>query len=106
MIAIKNLCNGKIIFCTFISQLKLKIMNNETENIFLQRAALMGVIAAIIENQEERTFDEIKHACINFITDLFEQGISVGDEIEADVINKCKSFFEQQIAVETVKELI
>lgn len=81
-------------------------MNNETENVFLQRAALMGVLAAIIESQEERTFTEVKYACINFIMDLLEQGVSVGDEIEIDIISKCQSFFEQQLAVETVKEII
>ena len=81
-------------------------MKNETTNIFLQRATLFGAFSAILETQEDKTIDEVKQACVALVAYLMKQEIIVGDEIEIDVINRCKNYVDQQIAVETVKELI
>lgn len=81
-------------------------MNNEMTITQLQRAALFGAFSAILETQEDKTIDEIKIAICNLMEHLIEHEIIIGDEIEIDVITRCKNYVEQQIAVETVKELI
>ncbi len=81
-------------------------MNNKMTNIRLQRAVLFGAFSAILETQEEKTLHDIKWAFVNMMENLIEQEVIFGDEIEVDVLTKCKDFIEQEIMLENIKEII
>ena len=77
-----------------------------TENIALQRAALMGLITAILDDQGEKTLQEIKSHITNTITFLVESEVMVGDPIDLWVVRATRKYLEQEIAVDQVKDLL
>lgn len=78
-------------------------MNNKEG---LQRAALMGVVSAILMEQEDMTGRQIKDKLLDLFQFLIESEVLVGDAIEALTIQACKEYCEQMIAVEEANEIL
>jgi len=78
----------------------------KTENIALQRAALMGLITAILDDQGEKTLTEIKDRIVNTVSFLIEAEVMVGDGIDYVTTKAAKRHMEQEIALGQVKDLL
>lgn len=77
-----------------------------TENIALQRAAFMGLITAILDDEGEKTLTEIKDRIVNTVSFLIETDAMVGDGIDYMTITAAKHYMEQEIALDQVKDLL
>lgn len=78
----------------------------KTENIALQRAALMGLITAILDDEGEKTLTEIKDRIVNTVSFLIEAEVMVGDGIDYMTTTAAKRYMEQEIALGQVKDLL
>lgn len=78
----------------------------KTENIALQRAALMGLITAILDDEGEKTLNQIKNHITDTMITLIDIQAIVGDPIEAITVDALKRHLEQEIALDQVKDLL
>ena len=76
------------------------------ENVSLQRAALMGLITAILEDQGEKSLTEIKDRVVSTVSFLIESGAMVGDAIDYMAARAARRHMEQEIALDQVKDLL
>lgn len=78
----------------------------KTENIALQRAALMGLITAILDDQGEKTLVQIKDRIVDTVSFLIEIEAMVGDGIDHVATTSARRHMEQEIALSQVKDLL
>ena len=78
----------------------------KTENIALQRAALMGLITAILDDQGEKTLVQIKDRIVDTVSFLIEIEAMVGDGIDYVATTSARRHMEQEIALGQVKDLL
>jgi len=78
----------------------------KTENIALQRAALMGLITAILDDQGEKTLVQIKDRIVDTVSFLIEAEVMVGDGIDYVAAKAARRHMEQEIALGQVKDLL
>ena len=76
------------------------------KNIVLQRACLMGLITAILDDQGEKSLREIKNSITDTLSHMIEMNIMVGDFIDIQTVRAAKQCIEQEIAVDQVKDLL
>lgn len=76
------------------------------ENIPLQRAGLMGLITAILHDEEEKTVQEIKQKIVASIAHMIQADAMVEDVIEMFVLDAAKEFCEQEEALNNVKGIL
>jgi hypothetical protein len=75
-------------------------------NAAMQRAALMGIIAAILEDEVTETAQSIKTRICCSLGEMIDRDIMVKDFIDVHVVAAVKNFLEQEIAVEEAKDII
>lgn len=70
-----------------------------------QRAALMGFIANLLE-QDDLTLPEIQTGVCSMLSSLIDLGVMVGDEIDARTMQSAQNHIQQQLAVEEVSNIL
>lgn len=88
-------------------------MANEKEtkhgehNVGVQRAAVLGLLCNIL-NQEEESFtvEHVKRAIVHVIGDMIDDGHMVGDIIDLHVAKCCKDYIEKAGAVEAARDIV
>ena len=70
-----------------------------------QRAALMGFIANLLE-QDDLTLVEIQTGVCSMLSTLIDLGVMVGDEIDARTMQSAQTYLHQQIAIEEVNGIL
>ena len=78
---------------------------NET-NVAIQRACLMGLLTAILEDEGEKSLREIKDAITESLSHMIEANIMVGDFIDVQTIRAAKQYMEQEMALNEAKNLL
>ena len=81
-------------------------MNPNESNVAKQRAALMGIVSAILMDEGEKSAREIKNAITSTLTYLIDSDAMVGDAIDMMTIQAAKQFCEQEIAVELANDIL
>ena len=76
------------------------------KNIILQRACLMGLITAILDDQGEKSLREIKDSITDALSHMIEADIMVGDFIDYQTVKAAKQHMEQEGAVIAAKNLL
>ena len=76
------------------------------KNIILQRACLMGLITAILDDQGEKSLREIKDSITDALSHMIEADIMVGDFIDYQIVKAAKQHMEQEGAVIAAKNLL
>ena len=76
------------------------------ENVSKQRAALMGLITAILRDEEEKSMTEIKKIVTQTLAYLIQQDSMVGDFIDYMTVDACKEFCEQEQALDDARNLL
>ena len=105
-------------FSVLNNQLKIKVMANEPNEqeepsmehhlmmSSFQRAGIMGLIAAIMSDSDETPLNTVKQKIAATFGRMIAMDIMVKDQIELEVLKLCKSFLEQEVAVEEAKEIL
>ena len=75
-------------------------------NIILQRACLMGLVTAILDDQGEKSLREIKDSITDALSHMIEADIMVGDFIDYQTVKAAKQHMEQEGAVIAAKNLL
>jgi len=75
-------------------------------NIILQRACLMGLLTAILDDQGEKSLREIKDSITDALSHMIETDIMVGDFIDFQTVRAAKQHMEQEGAVIAAKNLL
>jgi len=78
----------------------------DVKNIPLQRACLMGLVTAILDDQGEKSLREIKDAITDALSHMIEADIMVGDLIDISTVRAAKQHMEQESAVIAAKNLL
>lgn len=84
-------------------------MQNQDEHLIQaakQRAGLMGLINALLEEEQELTLNQIKGKIVRCVSGLVLLDAMVGDEIDYEVVETCKSYLESEQALEDVRDLL
>lgn len=84
-------------------------MQNQDEHLIQaakQRAGLMGLINALLEEEQELTLTQIKLKITTCLSGLVVLDAMVGDEIDFEVIGACKTFLEGEQALDDVRDLL
>lgn len=71
-----------------------------------QRAALMALIACILEAEDNVTLQEIKDQTVNLLSRMVDKGHMIGDQIDIHVIESAKQYCELEVAIEQVNDII
>lgn len=71
-----------------------------------QRAALMALVACIIEAGEDVTLQELKDQTVNLLSRMVDKGHMVGDQIDIHVIELAKQYCEMECAIDQVNTLL
>ena len=79
---------------------------NEDEKKLLQRAAMMGLLTALLEDERERTMKEIKLAVLDCLSTMTEFECRVGDFIETLAFEAALQFAQEEKALLDVKEIL
>lgn len=79
---------------------------SQEEKMLAQRAAVMGLLAAFLEQEEEKTMKDVKSAILTCLTTLSEFDCMVGDWIEFNTLQAAKQHCEEELALEAVKEML
>lgn len=80
--------------------------NPSEENIPRQRAAFMGLITAIMRDENETPLVEIKRRCANAFAYMIDQDVMVGDLIDVMTAEVMQEFCEQEKALEDARNLL
>ena len=78
----------------------------DVKNIPLQRACLMGLVTAILDDQGEKSLREIKDSITDALSHMIEADIMVGDIIDVTTVRAAKQHMEQEMALNEVKSLL
>jgi hypothetical protein len=78
----------------------------DVKNIPLQRACLMGLVTAILDDQGEKSLREIKDSITDALSHMIEADIMVGDFIDVTTVRAAKQHMEQEMALNEVKSLL
>ena len=79
----------------------------DKENIFRQRAALMGLLVSIFrDNSEGLTALQIKNHCAQALSYMIEQNLMVGDFVDLMTVEACQEFCEQEKAIEDANDIL
>jgi len=78
----------------------------DVKNIPLQRACLMGLVTAILDDQGEKSLREIKNAITDALAHMIETDVMVGDPIDIITVRAAKQHMEQESALNEVKNLL
>lgn len=74
-------------------------MFNPEEKIRLQRAAVMGLLACLLDEKRELTMAEVKEKILTVLDSILVFDATVGDFIDATVFDAAKECAEQEMAV-------
>lgn len=80
--------------------------NPSEENIPRQRAALMGLITAIMKDENETPLVEIKRRCANAFAYMIDQDAMVGDIVDILTAEVMQEFCLQEKALEDARNLL
>ena len=80
-------------------------MTNE-EKISLQRAAIIGLLTGLLEEEQDRTMKEVKSAILSCLASLTLFDCMVGDIIDQSFMQAAKQHCEEELALEAVKEML
>jgi hypothetical protein len=78
----------------------------DAKNIPLQRACLMGLVTAILDEEGEKSLCEIKNAITDALAHMIEIDVMVGDPIDIITVRAAKQHMEQESALNEVKNLL
>lgn len=81
-------------------------MQERSIQVEKQRAALMGLITSILQEEQELSLIEIKLRVANAIALMIDLDSMVADEIDFHTVGACKTFLEGEQALENVKDLL
>ena len=76
------------------------------KNIILQRACLMGLVTAILDDEGEKSLREIKDAIADALAHMIQADIMVGDLIDISTVRAAKQHMEQEMALNEAKNLL
>lgn len=71
-----------------------------------QRAAVMGLLTAILEDGEERSMKEIKDRILHTLDTLLDFEMVVGDFVDKLTFEAAQQHCQEQMALEAVQELL
>ena len=71
-----------------------------------QRAALMGLFLAILQEEADLTIDQVKDKLVSMFATLIELGVVVDDEIDMEVAKGCRDYCKQGLALQQLKDLL
>lgn len=80
-------------------------MTNE-EKMLMQRAALMGFISAVLEDEGEKTLDEIKAGILSCLSTINEFDCRVHDFIEDMTFNAANHYCDGLDALNEVDRIL
>ena len=80
-------------------------MTNE-EKMCMQRAAIMGLLTAMLEDDQERTMKEIKDKILSCLNTIMDFDLIVGDFIDKNVFEAAERHCQEQIALDEVNEIL
>lgn len=72
----------------------------------LQRAALMGLILGMLREEEECSLVDIKLKIAGAIGLMITTGVMVGDFIDTEVADECKSVLQAESLVRDIREFL
>lgn len=72
----------------------------------MQRAAIMGLLTAMLEDQEEKTMKEVKGRILSCLNTIIDFDLIVGDFIDKNVLEAAKQHCQEQIALEEVDKIL
>lgn len=84
-------------------------MEERTQEDFLkiaaQRAMLLGLVSALLQNEEEMSVTELRSQILNILSAFIDLGIVLGDEIEVYTMVAAKKAATAELALEEAVSL-
>jgi len=71
-----------------------------------QRAAWLGVIVGILQEDEETTIATIKLLIAHSFANMIERGVVVEDALDAIVADACKTVLASEMAVQATQDIL
>lgn len=78
----------------------------DEEKMLGQRAAVMGLLTNLLEQEEELTMKDIKSSILTCLTTLAVFDCMVGDWIEQNTLQAAKQHCDEELALEAVREML
>lgn len=76
------------------------------EKMCMQRAAIMGLLTAMLEDQEEKTMKEVKDKILSCLNTIMDFDLIVGDFIDKNIFEAAEQHCKQQIALEEIQDML
>lgn len=77
-----------------------------TEKVMMQRAAIMGLLTGLLEDEEEKSIKDVKVAILQCLNTITEFGCRVEDYIEDRTFMAAIQFCEEERAVLEVDRIL